>query len=134
MLFLYGMADEFLIASARASWRWLHVVMGIIFAFGAGWSFTRPYNAFWTLASILGLLIFRGTLDIITSADTRGINSAWWLGMLAGILEILLGFWASQQFLSVRGALLLVWVGFFALFRGISEIVIAFEVRSRQRG
>jgi hypothetical protein len=27
--------------------------------------------------------------------------------MLAGILEILLGFWASQQFLSVRGALLL---------------------------
>ena len=60
VLFLYGMADEFPIASARASWRWLHVVMGIIFAFGAGWSFTRPYNAFWTLASILGLLlIFR---------------------------------------------------------------------------
>jgi hypothetical protein len=32
------------------------------------------------------------------------------------------------------GALLLVWIGLFALFRGISEIVIAFEVRSRQRG
>jgi uncharacterized membrane protein HdeD (DUF308 family) len=31
-------------------------------------------------------------------------------------------------------ALLLVRVGLFALFRGISEIVIAFEVRSRQRG
>jgi uncharacterized membrane protein HdeD (DUF308 family) len=53
--------------------------------------------------------------------------------MLAGILEILLGFWASQQYRSVQGALLLIWVGFFALFRGISEIVIAFEVRSRQR-
>jgi uncharacterized membrane protein HdeD (DUF308 family) len=129
-----GMLDEFLIASVRANWRWLHVVMGVIFAFGAGWSFARPYNAFWTLASILGLLlIFRGTLDIITSVDARVINSAWWLGMLAGILEILLGFWASQQYLSVKGALLLVWVGFFALFRGISEIVIAFEVRSRQR-
>jgi hypothetical protein len=89
-----------------------------------------------TLASILGLLlIFRGTLDIIiTSVDARGINGAWWLGMAAGILEILLGFWASQQYLSVKGALLLVWVGLFALFRGISEIVIAFEVRSRQRG
>ena len=103
VLFLYGMADEFLIASVRASWRWLHVVMGIIFAFGAGWSFARPCNAFWTLASILGLLlIFRGTLDIITSVDTRSINSAWWLGMLAGILEILLGFWASQQFAARR--------------------------------
>jgi uncharacterized membrane protein HdeD (DUF308 family) len=52
---------------------------------------------------------------------------------VAGILEILLGFWASGQYLPVRGALLLVWVGLFALFRGISEIVIAFEVRSRQR-
>jgi uncharacterized membrane protein HdeD (DUF308 family) len=134
VLFLYGMLDEFLIASVRASWRWLHVVMAVIFAFGAGWSFARPYDAFWTLASILGLLlIFRGTLDIITSVDARDANSAWWLGMVAGILEILLGFWASQQFYAVRGVLLLVWVGLFALFRGISEIVIAFEVRRAQR-
>ena len=134
VLFLFAMVDEFFIASVRPSWRWLHILMGIVFAFGAGWSFAEPYNAFWTLASILGLLlIFRGTLDIITSVDARGISSAWWLGMLAGILEILLGFWASQQYRSVQGALLLLWVGFFALFRGISEIVIAFEVRSRQR-
>jgi uncharacterized membrane protein HdeD (DUF308 family) len=65
---------------------------------------------------------------------SRAINSAWWLGTVAGILEILLGFWAAQQYLSVQGALLLIWVGLFALFRGISEIVIAFKVRSRQRG
>ena len=53
--------------------------------------------------------------------------------MVAGILEILLGFWASQQLLPVQGTLLLIWVGWFALFRGISEIVIAFELRSAQR-
>jgi uncharacterized membrane protein HdeD (DUF308 family) len=133
VLFLVAMVNEFVIASVRSGWRWLHIVMGIIFAFGAGWSFAQPYGAFWTLASILGLLlIFRGTLDIITSASTREVNSAWWLGMLAGILEVLLGFWASQQYLPVRGALLLIWVGFFALFRGISEIVIAFELRRAQ--
>jgi uncharacterized membrane protein HdeD (DUF308 family) len=135
VLFLFAMIDEFVIAAVLPGWRWLHVVMGVIFAFGAGWSFARPYDAFWTLASILGLLlIFRGTLDIITSVDARDINGVWWLGLLAGILEILLGFWASQQYLSVKGALLLIWVGLFALFRGISAIVIAFEVRSRQRG
>jgi uncharacterized membrane protein HdeD (DUF308 family) len=134
VLFLFGMVDEILIASVRPSWRWLHVVMSVVFAFGAGWAFAQPYNAFWTLASILGLLlIFRGTLDIITFVDARAINSAWWLGMLAGILEILLGFWASQQLLPVQGALLLIWVGFFALFRGVSEIVIAFELRRAQR-
>ena len=134
VLFLVAMLNEFLTASVRPRWRWLHVVMGIIFAFGAGWSFARPYNAFWALAAILGLLlIFRGTLDIITSVDARDINSAWWLGMVAGILEIFLGFWASGQYLAVRGVLLLVWVGLFALFRGISEIVIAFELRRAQR-
>ncbi|HEX3312137.1 MAG TPA: hypothetical protein VHS32_38335, partial [Streptosporangiaceae bacterium] len=55
VLFLVAMVNEFFIASVLPGWRWLHVVMGIIFAFGAGWSFARPYNAFWTLASILGL-------------------------------------------------------------------------------
>jgi uncharacterized membrane protein HdeD (DUF308 family) len=133
VLFLFGMLNEFLLASVRLGWRWLHVVMAVIFAFGAGWSFAEPYNAFWTLASILGLLlIFRGTLDIITSVDAREINSAWWLGMVAGILEIFIGFWAAQQYLAVQGALLLIWIGLFALFRGISEIVMAFEVRRAQ--
>ena len=132
--FLVATINEFFIASVMSSWRWLHIVMGIIFAFGAGWSFARPYNAFWALASILGLLlIFRGTIDIITSIDAREVNSVWWLGLVAGILEVALGFWASQQFYSVRGALLLVWVGLFALFRGISEIVVAFELRRAQR-
>ena len=134
VLFLFSMFNEFLLASVRSSWRWLHVVMAAIFAFGAAWSFARPFDAFWTLASILGLLlIFRGTLDIFTSIDAREVNSVWWLGLIAGIIEVLLGFWASQQFYAVRGTLLLVWVGLFALFRGISEIVVAFEVRRAQR-
>jgi uncharacterized membrane protein HdeD (DUF308 family) len=133
VLFLVAAINEFFIAAVLSSWRWLHVVMGIIFLFGAGWSFARPYDAFWTLASILGLLlIFRGTLDIITSVSTREVNSTWWLGLVVGILEIFLGFWAAQQYRPVQGALLLIWVGFFALFRGISEIVVAFELRRAQ--
>ena len=134
VLFLFAMLNEVMIAAVRASWRWLHIVMAVLFAFGAGWAFARPLDAFWTLASILGLLlIFRGTLDIITSAETREVNSLWWLGLTAGILEILIGFWAAQQYLRVQGALLLLWVGLFALFRGISEIVISFELRRAQR-
>ena len=76
------------------------------------------------------LLIFKGTLDIIAAVETKDVNPSWWLGLVAGILELLLGFWASQQLFPARGALLLLWVGFFALFRGISEIVVAFELRS----
>jgi uncharacterized membrane protein HdeD (DUF308 family) len=133
VLFLLAMFNEFLIASVRPGWRWAHALMGVLFAVAAIWSFASPINAFWALASVLGLLlIFRGTLDIISSIAAREISGTWWLGLVAGILEILLGFWASQQLFPARAALLLLWIGFFALFRGISEIVIAFELRSRQ--
>jgi uncharacterized membrane protein HdeD (DUF308 family) len=135
VIFLMATFNEFLIASVRVSWRWAHIVMGVLFAVAAIWSFANPLNAFWAIASVLGLLlIFRGALDIISSLVVREISGAWWLGLVAGILEILLGFWASQQLFPARAALILLWVGFFALFRGISEIVIAFELRSRQHG
>ena len=134
VLFLLAAVNECVIAAVRHSWRWAHILLGVLFVVGAIWAFARPVNAFWSLASVLGLLlIFKGTLDIINAVVTKDVNSAWWLGLVAGILELVLGFWASQQAFPARGALLLLWVGFFALFRGISEIVIAFEVRSRQR-
>ena len=134
VVFLLAMFNEFLLASVRSSWRWAHVLVGVLFAVGAIWAFADPINAFWALASVLGLLlIFRGALDVISSLAAREFSGAWWLGLVAGILEILLGFWASQQMFPARAALLLLWVGFFALFRGISEIVIAFELRSQHR-
>ena len=134
VLFLLAGFNEFMIASVGRHWRWAHILLGIFFVIGAIWAFARPFNAFWALASVLGLLlIFKGTLDIIAAIMTKDVNTSWWLGLVAGILELVLGFWASQQAFPARGALLLLWVGFFALFRGISEIVIAFEVRSRQR-
>jgi uncharacterized membrane protein HdeD (DUF308 family) len=134
VLFLLATVNEFLLASVGHSWQWAHILLGIFFAVGAIWAFARPIDAFWSLASVLGLLlIFKGTLDIISAVMTKEINPSWWLGLVVGILELVLGFWVSQQRFPARGALLLLWVGFFALFRGISEIVVAFELRSRQR-
>ena len=135
VLFLLAAFNEFMISAVRHTWRWAHILLAILFVVGAIWAFARPVNAFWSIASVLGLLlIFKGTLDIIGSVMTKDVNSSWWLGLVVGILELVLGFWASQQLFPARGALLLFWVGFFALFRGISEIVVAFEVRSRQHG
>ena len=66
---------------------------------GGIWAFIHPINAFYELAAILGfLLLLKGTLDIATAFMTREINDLWWLGLGVGILEILLAFWASQQF------------------------------------
>ena len=134
VVFLGGWFSELLIASIRSRWRWAHVAMGIVFLFAACWSFASPFGAFWALATIFGLLlIFRGSLDLVTSISARDINPAWWLGMTAGVLEILLGFWVSQQEFPARALLLLIWVGFFALFRGFSDILLAFEVHGARR-
>jgi len=98
------------------------------------WAFVSPFGAFWALAAVVGLLlILRGSLDLVTSIDARDTNPTWWLGLLAGILEIIIGFRASQQAFHARATLLIFWVGFFALFSGISDIVVAFGVRHAER-
>ena len=108
--------------------------MSVLFIGAAIWAFVRPYGAFWALATVVGLLlILRGSVDLFTSIDARDINPSWWLGVLVGIAEIIIGFWASQQAFPTRALLLIFWVGFFALFRGISDIVVAFEVRHAER-
>ena len=134
VVFLVAALAEFLIAAVREDWRWAHVLLGALFVGGALWCFVHPYHAFWSLAAAFGLLlIFYGTLDIVQSIASQPVNDVWWLGLIAGILIIGLGFWASEQYLPARGALLLLFVGFFALFRGFSEIALAFEVKSMGR-
>jgi uncharacterized membrane protein HdeD (DUF308 family) len=133
VVFLAAMAEEFFLAYVRLRWRWAHVLMGIIFLAAAIWAFVNPVGTFWALASATGLLlVLQGGFVLITSIESRIVNSVWWLGMVSGLLEIFIGFWASQQLVSVRAALLIIWVGLLALFNGINQIVLAFELKSAQ--
>jgi uncharacterized membrane protein HdeD (DUF308 family) len=134
VLFLMAGVNEFLVGAMRRTWSWAHYLLGVLFIAGGIWAFISPFNAFWALASVLGfLLILKGSLDLVMAVMTKEVNPMWWLGLTAGILEILLGFWASQQFFPARAALILIWVGFMALFRGLSEIILAFQLRHAGR-
>ena len=127
--------EEFVVASIQSGgWAVLRVLLGIFFLFGAVWCFVRPFDAFWSIAAALGLLLFiAGFFNIVYAAMAQPVNPLWWLGLVAGLLEIGLGFWASQQYLQTRGLLVLVWVGLYAIFRGITDLVVAFSVRSTRR-
>jgi len=46
--------------------------------------------------------------------------AGWRPGTAGGVWEILVGFWASQRLVSVRAALLMIWVGLLALLREAS--------------
>ena len=130
IVFAVAAANEFMIAAFVDTWKWAHVVLGVLFVLGALWAFFQPKEAFWALASVLGLLLLlKGSFDLIGSVMAKDVNPLWWLGLVVGILEILLAFWVSQQYYPARGALILIWVGFLAMFRGITEIVLAFELR-----
>ena len=62
------------------------------------------------LASLVAwVLLFKGIFDIAVAIVTHETVRLWWLGLIIGIVEILLAFWAAGYF---RGSalLLVVWV------------------------
>src|SRR5262249_2522925 len=130
VVFLGAAANEAMIAGLSLGWRWAHWLLAVIFALGALWAFLRPKDAFWALASVLWfLLVIKGTIDIVEAVATKPFYDLWWGLLVAGILEVLLAFWVSQQFYPARAKLLILWVGFAALFRGITEVFLAFRLR-----
>ncbi|HEY6568494.1 MAG TPA: hypothetical protein VI341_13340, partial [Actinomycetota bacterium] len=74
-----------------------------------------------------------GTMSIVGALLSRETNPVWWLGLLVGVFEILLAVWVSQRYYPARAALILVWVGFLALFKGFTEIVLAFELHHAKK-
>jgi Short repeat of unknown function (DUF308) len=129
-----GINEVGVAAMVPGGWKVWHYIMAFIFLLGGLWGLFRPVNTFFALASVLGLiLIFYGTFEIIQGIASRAVNPYWWLNLLTGILLILLAFWVSGSdrvyALQQRTYLILFWVGFFALFRGFSQIFLAFSIR-----
>jgi uncharacterized membrane protein HdeD (DUF308 family) len=134
-VFLIAAINEVGVAAlASGGWKVWHYILAAIFFLGGLYGFIRPVNTFFSLASVLGLiLILYGTFEIIQGVASRAVNPYWWLMLITGILLILLAFWVSGSdrvyALAQRTYLILFWVGFLALLRGFSQIVLAFTIR-----
>jgi uncharacterized membrane protein HdeD (DUF308 family) len=130
VMFTVAAITEFMVVGmTHGGWKAVHAILGVIFVLGAIWGYANPKNAFWALASVLGfVIVIYGVVELTESIMTRAVNPLWWLGLTAGILLILLGFWTSQQLVTVKADLLIFYAGLFALFRGIGQIVTAFQV------
>ncbi|MDH5225094.1 MAG: DUF308 domain-containing protein [Actinomycetota bacterium] len=135
VMFLGAAVNEFLASTTVAGgWKFVHIALGVLFVLGSLWGFVRPVDTTFALASVLGfLLVLMGSMHVIGAILSKELNPLWWLGLTVGILEILLAMWVSQQYYGARIALILVWVGFMAIFRGIGEIVMAFELHHASR-
>jgi uncharacterized membrane protein HdeD (DUF308 family) len=120
-------------------WRVAHIALAVLYLLGALWGFIRPVDTFFALASVLGLLLFlQGLFYLMRGIALKEESSTWWLDLVGGGLLIALALWISTSdrvwTLGARAAFILVWVGFFALFRGFSDVIVAFELRRLGRG
>jgi uncharacterized membrane protein HdeD (DUF308 family) len=127
--FLFAGIAEFAYLGAYAGWKWLRAVLGVVFVLCGIGALLEPFQTFTILAGLVGfLLIVKGIFDIVLAVGSRVFNDLWWLMLLLGIGEIVLGVWASG-YPGRSAALLIVWVGVGAIVRGVLEILDAFSSR-----
>ena len=124
--------EVFALILARGWWKVLHIVLSIVFFIAGIVAFIHPGDTFAALAAVFSFfLIFAGTFDIISAIAARREIEVWWLQLIGGIIEVVLGFWAAGYY--GRSAVLLVaWVAAFTLIRGVRDIVLAFRIREVQ--
>jgi uncharacterized membrane protein HdeD (DUF308 family) len=128
ILFMLVGVGELVTAFAVTGWRWLHALFGIIAIIAGIVAFAWPGQTFITLAVILAwYLLFDGIFQIVAAFYARGEHEWWWMFLIMGTLEVLIGFWAIGY--PGRSIILLViWVGATALAKGFTQIVRGFAL------
>jgi uncharacterized membrane protein HdeD (DUF308 family) len=127
---LASAANEVLVAMVAAGgWRLVHYLLAVLFFVTGIVSFAHPGDTFVALAALVSFfLVFRGSFDLIMALSLSRDMPGWWLLVLTGIAELLIGFWAAGSW-NLSVVVLVAWVGAAALLRGIAEIVGAFQLR-----
>ena len=128
---LFAGVNEFIgMGIWTTGWKIVHGILGALFIVAGVWAIAHPHNAFSTLAALVGFfLLFKGIFDIMASFVTKSQFELWWLQLVLGIFEVVLAFWVAGSFRK-SVILLVAYVGIIALSRGITEIFVAFKLRS----
>ena len=131
IMFLVFAAEEFALAVLDGGvTRWLWAFFGILLVAGGIVSLIHPRETFAGFADILGFVfLLIGVIWTVQAFAERAFNSLWWMGLVSGILMIILAFWTSGQFFLERAYTLLMFAGIWALLKGVTDLVRAFQLR-----
>src|SRR5882757_6336900 len=114
---------------AAGGWRIVHYALAALFFVVGIVSFAHPGDTFVALAALVSFfLVFRGSFDLIAAFSMSRDLPGWWLLVITGLAELLIGFWAAGSW-NLSVVVLVAWVGAAALMRGITEIIGAFQLR-----
>jgi uncharacterized membrane protein HdeD (DUF308 family) len=128
--FLLGAVSLLVTAAAVEELRWVWVIGGLV-ALAAGIvAFAYPGETLRALGLLLGwFLLVAGVIDVVLSFTGRDVEW-WWLRLARGAILFGLGAWAAGE--PDKSVLLLVTiVGVYCLFNGITEIILALQLRNR---
>lgn len=130
VMFLVAGLQSFMVGAAMEGWKWMWFLFGAILVVGGIVALVYPERTFLIVANILGFMFaLTGVFWMIQAFVMRGYDNLWWVTLITGILMIVLGFWLGGQLIGVQAATLLVFTGFWALFRGILDIISAFQLK-----
>lgn len=119
------------VGTASGGWRVVRALLGIAFFVIGILAFLHPGDSFSALATIFAFyLLLRGLFDIGAALLLRDVD-LWWVGLVTGVVQVALAFWAAGDF-GHKAVLLVVWVGASALLAGIRQIVFAFQLRGER--
>jgi uncharacterized membrane protein HdeD (DUF308 family) len=122
--------QDIVVGALAGGWKWLWFIVGGLLIVGGLVMLFNPTKTFLVTASILGFIfLLVGVSWMVEAFATMKMNPLWWLGLIAGIMMIGLGFWASGQFLVTKAYELLIFAGIWALLHGITDIVKAFQIK-----
>jgi uncharacterized membrane protein HdeD (DUF308 family) len=119
-----GIAQIALAGALDRSWRWAAVVAGVVGIAAGVAALAWPGATLLVLALLTAwTFVINGVMRIVGSVAARD-RDLWWLGLLAGAVELLLGLWAIGS--PGREVLLLVnLIGIFLVVTGVDAMVTA---------
>jgi uncharacterized membrane protein HdeD (DUF308 family) len=135
LMFLFAGTQQYVSAALTdGAMRWLSIGFGVLLTVAGVVALFNPKNTFAGMADILGFLFLCVAATwIVEALVTRDGNDLWWLGLISGILMAIMAFWTSGQFFIQKAYILLVFAGIWALMKGVTDIVRAFQVRRLHR-
>ena len=120
-----GLNEFIRVGVSSTGWKVAHVVFGVLFVLVGIVALAYPNRTFVEVAAIFSFyLAFKGIFDIFVSLTMRKEIEVWWVQVIVGVVELLLGFWSAGNF-GREAVLLVVWIGAASLARGVMEITLA---------
>jgi hypothetical protein len=108
VLLLAAGIQEIVVGALASGWKWLWYIFGGLCLVGGLVALFNPNQTVLVIADVLGLLLLViGVFWIVEAFATMQTNSFWWLGLIAGIMMLGLGFWTSWQAPLTQAATLL---------------------------